>query len=134
MGRVYFRKVDVDGFNIFYREGGAKDAQALLLLHGFPTASHMFRDLIPQLLDRFYVIAPDLPGFGQSDMPDRDKFNYTFDNIARIIDRFTRSLSSSASRSTPSTTAPRPASGWQHGTRNASRPSSRKIGTPMRRG
>jgi pimeloyl-ACP methyl ester carboxylesterase len=89
MGRVYFRKVDVDGFNIFYREGGAKDAQALLLLHGFPSASHMFRDLIPQLVDRFHVIAPDFPGFGQSDMPGRDKFSYTFDNIARIIDRFT---------------------------------------------
>ena len=89
MGKVYFRKVDVDGFNIFYREGGAKDAQALLLLHGFPSASHMFRDLIPQLVDRFHVIAPDFPGFGQSDMPGRDKFSYTFDNIARIIDRFT---------------------------------------------
>ena len=89
MGRVYFRKVDVDGFNIFYREGGAKGVQALLLLHGFPSASHMFRDLIPQLVDRFHVIAPDLPGFGQSDMPGRDKFSYTFDNIARIIDRFT---------------------------------------------
>ncbi|HUB64090.1 MAG TPA: alpha/beta hydrolase, partial [Methylocella sp.] len=89
MGSVYFRKVDVDGFNIFYREGGAKDAPALLLLHGFPTASHMFRDLIPQLVDRFHLIAPDLPGFGQSDMPSHDKFIYTFDNMARIIDRFT---------------------------------------------
>jgi pimeloyl-ACP methyl ester carboxylesterase len=89
MGRVYFQRVDVDGFNIFYREGGAKDAQALLLLHGFPSASHMFRDLIPQLVDRFHVIAPDLPGFGQSDMPGHDKFSYTFDSIARIIDRFT---------------------------------------------
>lgn len=89
MARVHFQKVDVDGFNIFYREAGPKGAQTLLLLHGFPSAGHMFRDLIPQLMDRFHVIAPDLPGFGQSDMPGRDKFSYTFDNIAQIIERFT---------------------------------------------
>jgi pimeloyl-ACP methyl ester carboxylesterase len=89
MLKVSFRKVDVDGFNIFYREAGSKDAPAILLLHGFPSASHMFRDLIPKLADRFHVIAPDLPGFGQSDMPDRGTFTYTFDNIARVIDRLT---------------------------------------------
>src|ERR1700735_3125843 len=89
MTRVYFRKVDVDGFNIFYREAGPKDAPVLLLLHGFPSAGHMFRDLIPQLSDRFRVIAPDLPGFGNSDMPERSKFSYTFENIAGVIDRFT---------------------------------------------
>ena len=89
MRKVSFRKVDVDGFNIFYREAGSKDAPAILLLHGFPSASHMFRDLIPLLADRFHVVAPDLPGFGQSDMPDRGQFTYTFDNIARVIDRFT---------------------------------------------
>jgi pimeloyl-ACP methyl ester carboxylesterase len=89
MFKVSFRKVDVDGFNIFCREAGPRDAPALLLLHGFPSAGHMFRDLIPQLSDRFRVIAPDLPGFGQSDMPDRGEFTYTFDNVARVIDRFT---------------------------------------------
>jgi pimeloyl-ACP methyl ester carboxylesterase len=89
MRKISFRKVDVDGFNIFYREAGPKDAPVLLLLHGFPSASHMFRDLIPQLADRFRVIAPDLPAFGQSDMPERAKFSYTFDNIAGVIDRFT---------------------------------------------
>jgi pimeloyl-ACP methyl ester carboxylesterase len=89
MRKVSFRKVDVDGFNIFYRQAGPNDAPVLLLLHGFPSASHMFRNLIPQLSDRFHVIAPDLPGFGQSDMPERSKFNYTFDNIAGVIDRFT---------------------------------------------
>jgi len=89
MRKISFRKVEVDGFNIFYREAGPKDAPVLLLLHGFPTASHMFRDLIPQLSDRFRLIAPDLPGFGQSDMPERTKFSYTFDNIAGVIDRFT---------------------------------------------
>jgi len=74
---------------VFYREAGPADSQKLLLLHGFPTASHMFRDLIPLLADRFHIVAPDLPGFGQSDMPPREEFSYTFDNIARIIDRFT---------------------------------------------
>jgi pimeloyl-ACP methyl ester carboxylesterase len=88
MHKISFHKIDVDGFNIFYREAGAKDAPTILLLHGFPSASHMFRDLIPLLADRFRLIAPDLPGFGQSDMPDRGKFTYTFDNVARVIDRF----------------------------------------------
>ena len=89
MHKVNFRKIDVDGVHIFYREAGFRQAPALLLLHGFPSAGHMFRDLIPQLADRFHVIAPDLPGFGQSDMPDRGAFAYTFDNVARVIDRFT---------------------------------------------
>jgi len=92
MYKLSFRKIDVDGFNIFCREAGPKDAPALLLLHGFPSAGHMFRDLIPQLSDRFRVIAPDLPGFGQSDMPDRGTFTYTFDNVARVIDRFTEAV------------------------------------------
>jgi pimeloyl-ACP methyl ester carboxylesterase len=89
MAPVSYRTADVDGFKIFYREAGPKDAPKLLLLHGFPSASHMFRDLIPLLADRFHIVAPDLPGFGQSDMPPREKFSYTFDNIARTIDRFT---------------------------------------------
>ena len=89
MTKHSYRKVDVDGFNIFYREAGRADAPALLLLHGFPTSSHMFRDLIPMLADRLHLIAPDLPGFGQSDMPDRSQFSYTFDNIAKVIERFT---------------------------------------------
>jgi pimeloyl-ACP methyl ester carboxylesterase len=89
MQKISYQKVNVDGFNIFFRQAGPKDARVLLLLHGFPTAGHMFRDLIPQLADQFHVVAPDLPGFGQSDMPERTKFSYTFDNIARVIDRFT---------------------------------------------
>jgi len=89
MHKVSFRKVDAGGINIFYREAGRKDAPSILLLHGFPSASHMFRDLIALLADRFRLIAPDLPGFGQSDMPERGTFSYTFDNMARIIDRFT---------------------------------------------
>src|SRR5215468_2893954 len=89
MTKIAYRRIAVDSIEIFYREAGRSNAPALLLLHGFPTASHMFRDLIPQLADRFQVIAPDLPGFGQSDMPERTKFSYTFDNIAGAIDRFT---------------------------------------------
>jgi pimeloyl-ACP methyl ester carboxylesterase len=89
MSAIEYRSAHVDGLKIFYREAGAADAPALLLLHGFPSASHMFRDLIPLLADRFHIIAPDLPGFGQSDMPARDKFAYTFDHIAEVISRFT---------------------------------------------
>jgi pimeloyl-ACP methyl ester carboxylesterase len=89
MSKISYRRTSVDGFQVFHREAGPTDAPAILLLHGFPTSSHMFRDLIPLLADRFRVIAPDLPGFGQSDMPERSRFNYTFDNIAKVIDRFT---------------------------------------------
>jgi Predicted hydrolases or acyltransferases (alpha/beta hydrolase superfamily) len=89
MSTVTYQKVDVDGIGVFYREAGAKDAPTILLLHGFPTAGHMFRDLIPQLADRFRLVAPDLPGFGKSDMPAPGTFTYTFENIANVIDRFT---------------------------------------------
>lgn len=83
---IHYRTADVDGFSIFYREAGPVDAPKLLLLHGFPSASHMFRDLIPLLAERFHIIAPDLPGFGRSDMPER---GYTFERIADTISRFT---------------------------------------------
>jgi pimeloyl-ACP methyl ester carboxylesterase len=86
---IRFRTVGVDGTDIFYRESGDNSRPTILLLHGFPTASHMFRDLIPELADHYHVVAPDLPGFGQSAMRPRDQFAYTFDNIANVIDRFT---------------------------------------------
>jgi pimeloyl-ACP methyl ester carboxylesterase len=89
MTAISYRTVEVDGVKVFYRESLNPGAPKLLLLHGFPTSSHMFRNLIPLLGDRFHVVAPDLPGFGRSDMPARDKFAYTFDNIAQVIDRFT---------------------------------------------
>ena len=89
MTAISYRTVEVDGVKVFYRESLNPGAPKLLLLHGFPTSSHMFRNLIPLLGDRFHIVAPDLPGFGRTDMPPRDKFAYTFDNIAQVIDRFT---------------------------------------------
>jgi pimeloyl-ACP methyl ester carboxylesterase len=88
MTTISYRTVTVDDLKMFYREAGAPDAPALLLLHGFPSAGHMFRDLIPRLADRLHLVAPDLPGFGQSAMPPREDFKYTFDNLAQTIDRF----------------------------------------------
>jgi pimeloyl-ACP methyl ester carboxylesterase len=87
-----YQYATVNGNKIFYREAGPKDAPSILLLHGFPTSSHMFRNLIPELSERFRVVAPDLPGFGFSDAPDRSKFTYTFDNLAQTIDTFTEQI------------------------------------------
>ena len=90
--RVTHNTVKIDGVDVFYRETGPKDAPVLLLLHGFPTSSHMYRNLIPQLADKYHVIAPDYPGFGQSGMPDRSKFVYTFDNYAQVVDKLIHQL------------------------------------------
>ena len=92
MSSVAHRTTDVDGLKVFYREAGRRDAPVLLLLHGFPTSSHMFRSLIPALADRYRVIAPDLPGFGFTDAPDRASFPYTFAHLAEVINRFTEVL------------------------------------------
>jgi pimeloyl-ACP methyl ester carboxylesterase len=89
MTTIHYRYCDVDGLKVFYREAGRIDAPKLLLLHGFPSASHMFRNLIPALSDRYHIVAPDLPGFGKSDMPAREKFEYTFAQLAEVIERFT---------------------------------------------
>lgn len=87
-----YRTASVDGLKVFYREAGDPKAPTVLLLHGFPTSSHMFRDLIPALADRYHVVAPDLPGFGFTDAPDRASFKYSFDYLAEVIERFTEVL------------------------------------------
>ena len=88
MMSMKYNKVSVSGLNIFYRETGSPDKPAMILFHGFPSASHMFRDLMPMLEDKFRLIAPDYPGFGQSDMPSREEFTYSFNHIAEVIDEF----------------------------------------------
>jgi pimeloyl-ACP methyl ester carboxylesterase len=90
--RVLYKTAKVKELDIFYREAGSPTNPTLLLLHGFPTSSQMFRNLIPQLADRYHLVAPDYPGFGASSTPPVDKFNYTFDNLAGVIDEFTQTL------------------------------------------
>ncbi len=90
--QVLHRTVQVDGLDIFYREAGPENAPTILLLHGFPTSSHMFRNLMPALADRFHLVAPDYPGYGNSSMPTVDEFNYTIDPVAEIIEKFTEKL------------------------------------------
>jgi pimeloyl-ACP methyl ester carboxylesterase len=90
--RVAHRTVKIDGLDIFYREAGPKDAPAVLLLHGFPTSSHMFRNLIPALAGEYHVVAPDYPGFGYSSAPPVDRFEYTFDHLADVVDRLTQKV------------------------------------------
>src|SRR5690606_36083504 len=92
MSRVRYRTQEVGQVEVFYREAGPADGPVVLLLHGFPTSSHMFRDLIPELSDRYRVIAPDLPGFGLTKAPPRGKFNYTFDALAEVVERFVDAL------------------------------------------
>ena len=89
MTAIRYRTADVDGYEIFYREAGDPAQPTLLLLHGFPSSSHMFRGLIPLLADRFHLIAPDLPGFGRSEIKPRASFTYSFEALARVIGRFT---------------------------------------------
>jgi len=89
---VYHRTMEIEGLDIFYREAGDPSKPTVLLLHGFPTSSHMFRNLIPALADRFHVVAPDYPGYGNSSMPSVDEFSYTFDNLADVIEKFTVKL------------------------------------------
>jgi len=86
---IHYRTAAVGDHQIFYREAGDPNQTSLLLLHGFPSSSHMFRNLIPLLSDRFHIVAPDLPGFGFSQSPPRSQFKYTFDNLATVIEAFT---------------------------------------------
>lgn len=90
--KIVYRTVSVDGLDIFYREAGSPNRPTVLLLHGFPTSSHMFRELIPALANDFHAIAPDYPGFGQSSAPDANEFNYTFDHLAEVMEAFLRQV------------------------------------------
>ena len=90
--QTLYKTVKIDGLDIFYREAGPKDAPTIILLHGFPTSSHMFRNLIPELSDKYHVIAPDYPGYGFSSMPTVDEFDYTFDNLAIVVEKFINKL------------------------------------------
>jgi len=92
MSTIHHHKARVDQLDVFYREAGTPGKPKLLLLHGFPSSSHMFRDLIPLLSDDFHIVAPDLPGFGQTDMPARETFKYTFDHLADMIDGLTETI------------------------------------------
>jgi len=85
---IHYRTIKANGLNLFYREAGSNNAPVILLLHGYPTSSHMFRNLIPILSGKYHVIAPDLPGFGYSDAPDHQQFQYTFDNLAKTMQAF----------------------------------------------
>jgi pimeloyl-ACP methyl ester carboxylesterase len=89
---THYKTVRASGLDIFYREAGPRDAPTILLLHGFPTSSHMFRDLIPRLADRYHLIAPDYPGFGNSACPSVDEFSYTFDHLADVLEAFTEAI------------------------------------------
>ena len=89
---VRHKTATIEGLEIFYREAGPADAPTILLLHGFPTSSHMFRNLIPALADRYHVIAPDYPGYGNSAMPHVDEFEYTFDKLADVVEQLTEKL------------------------------------------
>src|SRR6516164_8980198 len=90
--KVAHRTVNIDGVDIFYREAGPKDAPTILLLHGFPASSHMFRNLIPALADEFHLVAPDYPGFGYSSAPPVGAFDYTFDKLADVVEKFTEAV------------------------------------------
>ena len=90
--KTFYRTLKVDDLDIFYREAGSRDEKTILLLHGFPTSSHMFRNLIQMLSDQFHLVAPDYPGFGNSSMPGVQEFDYTFDHMAEVIDTFTEKL------------------------------------------
>ena len=131
---TYYRTVTVGDVKVFYREAGDPKKPALLLLHGFPTSSHMFRNLIPLLADRYHVIAPDYPGFGFSDAPDRAQFKYTFEHLAEVMDGFTQSGRSQALCHVHLRLrrADRDC-GWRWRIRSASPPSSRRTATPTRR-
>jgi len=131
--RIEYRTATVDGLRIFYREAGPASAPTVVLLHGFPSSSHMYRNLIPQLATRYHVVAPDYPGFGYSDAPRAEQFEYTFDHLAAIVDHFLEQKGVGKYSSMFRTTARRSASVLPLPIPIAFRPSSRKTATLMTR-
>jgi pimeloyl-ACP methyl ester carboxylesterase len=93
---VFYRTLKVEGLEIFYREAGPRDAPTLILLHGFPSSSHMFRNLIPTLANKYHVVAPDFPGYGESSAPSVNDFDYSFDRLANVTEQFTEKLNLSS--------------------------------------
>src|SRR5262245_58174997 len=93
---VFYRTLNVEGLEIFYREAGHRDAPTVLLLHGFPSSSHMFRNLIPILADKYHVVATDFPGYGESSAPSVDDFEYSFERLATVTEKFTEKLNLSS--------------------------------------
>ena len=93
---VFYRTINVEGLEIFYREAGPRDAPTVMLLHGFPSSSHMFRNLIPMLADKYHVVAPDFPGYGESSAPPADDFDYSFERLASVTEKFTEKLNLSS--------------------------------------
>ena len=93
---VFYRRLNIEGLEIFYREAGPRDAPTLILLHGFPSSSHMFRNLIPTLANKYHVVAPDLPGYGESSAPSVYDFDYSFDRLANVTEQFTEKLNLSS--------------------------------------
>ena len=96
--KIAYRTVNVDGVDIFYREAGPKDARTVLLFHGFPSSSQMFRGLIPLLMDKYHIVAPDFPGYGQSSAPPLDRFEYTFEKFVDVMDHFTAKIDLKSAR------------------------------------
>jgi pimeloyl-ACP methyl ester carboxylesterase len=89
---VFYRTLNVEGLEIFYREAGPRDAPTVLLLHGFPSSSHMLRNLIPMLADKYHVVAPDVPGYGESSAPSVNDFDYSYERLATVTEKFTEKL------------------------------------------
>src|SRR5437868_4208211 len=93
---VFYRTLNVEGLEMFYREAGPRDAPTVLLLHGFPSSSHMFRNLIPMLADEYHVVAPDFPGYGESSAPSVSDFDYSYERLATVTEKFTEKLNLSS--------------------------------------
>ena len=90
--QITYHRIQVEDCNVFFREAGSTEKPTILLLHGFPSSSHMFRELIPKLADEYHLIAPDFPSFGQTESPSREHFIYSFDHLAKIVDKFTEAV------------------------------------------